>query len=99
MVSVKRASLQRALARPARPVQSVPPQSAAPPPTPVPNDHVSNNILELPQLINLDKKKPHFEFESYYKTETQIHVHIFINILVNITTLQPIQKFIDGQKL
>ncbi|XP_013149470.1 PREDICTED: guanine nucleotide exchange factor DBS-like isoform X3 [Papilio polytes] len=32
MVSVKRASLQRAAARPARPVQSVPPQSAAPPP-------------------------------------------------------------------
>lgn len=29
MVSVKRASLQRAAARPARPVQSVPPQSAA----------------------------------------------------------------------
>ncbi|KAJ2947678.1 hypothetical protein O0L34_g9443 [Tuta absoluta] len=31
MVSVKRASLQRAAAKPARPVQSVPPQTAAPP--------------------------------------------------------------------
>ncbi|KAG7310761.1 hypothetical protein JYU34_003572 [Plutella xylostella] len=34
MVSVKRASLQRALSRPARPVQPVPPQAAAPPATP-----------------------------------------------------------------
>ncbi|GBP44619.1 Probable guanine nucleotide exchange factor MCF2L2 [Eumeta japonica] len=36
MVSLKRVSLQRAAAKPARPVQSVPPQSAAPPPTPQP---------------------------------------------------------------
>ncbi|XP_049873150.1 guanine nucleotide exchange factor DBS-like isoform X2 [Pectinophora gossypiella] len=33
MVSVKRATLQRAATKPARPVQSVPPQSAQPPPS------------------------------------------------------------------
>ncbi|KPJ09389.1 Guanine nucleotide exchange factor DBS [Papilio machaon] len=53
MVSVKRASLQRAAARPARPVQSVPPQTAALPlPLPLPVLQVSrlNNSNKCPTL-------------------------------------------------
>ncbi|CAG9796804.1 unnamed protein product [Diatraea saccharalis] len=74
MVSVKRATLQRAAAKPARPVQSVPPQSAVPATT---NNQVSLKIYMVCGINNIREQSARSHF---LPLKVRVHRRVLLNM-------------------